>query len=297
MPRRNARSAPYLPLLTAILLSSALPCAPAWAQSTKARKLYEAGSRAYEKGDWEGAVRDLPSFLATKNDDPEAAPMRVRAASLIAKSYAKLGQDDRRYEALTEVLKQYASSGQKAGSASAQIAAEAKLQLVDRGMAELERLQIKGTSATIVQRIKSGAERVAALERGYRAITHYKCPVWTVAAHARTGDAYAHLAKALFDSESATNTEELLLQKLPTDLQDELQKMPPGERNALLREQVEEVENQFRREVLARVKGVEDRALAEYELCLVFAMKARIKNTYTRRCEQQIDLYSSRKRR
>jgi TolA-binding protein len=266
---------------------------PGIAPSDAARA--EAGFRAvemtYKQQDWRGTVRDMKAYIAEYRTLGAAGQYRVRAAYLIADSHQKLRSTTEYYRALEGVTSEFQTSGEKAGSLSAEYAAEARFRLVDREIDSLEGYKVGGTSKQITQQIEDGARRVAELEKSYKAVTAYRRPAWTVASHYRIGYAYELLAKALLESEPPTDSEQILVNSLPADVRRDLARIPAAQRRELLREQIDGLEQQWREDMVKRVGGMEDRAVSEYELCVRAAREGNIVSDYTRQAYERLFAY------
>lgn len=257
----------------------------------RAEAAFRAAEMSYKREDWNGAIRELRGYITEYRSSSDAAPYRVKAAYYIAQAYKKSRQDREYWRALQGVIDEFRSSGEKAGSLSAEYAAEARFRIVDQDIGELERFKIAGKAETINQQIEDGARRVLDLEKAYGTVTEYRRPEWTVAAHYRIGYAYELYAKAMLDSEPPSDLERLLISKLPRELQRDLARMPAKERAALLQDQTDAFEQQWRDEMVKRVTGAEDRAVSEYELCVKAARAGNIVSEYTRQAYERLFAY------
>jgi hypothetical protein len=246
---------------------------------------------SYKRRDWNGTIREMRSFTTEYRTVPAAGPYRVRAAYLIADAYKKQRTDREYYRALDNVISEFQNSGEKAGSVSAEYAAEARFRLVDRDINSLENINIGGRSKQITEQVEDGARRVSELEKAYKTVTSYRRPEWTVASHFRIGYAYELLAKSMLDSDVPTDTEQILIQGLPRDVRRELKRIPAAQRREMLQEQIDAIEQQWRDDMIKRVSGMEDRAVAEYELCVRAAREGNIANDYTKRCTERLFAY------
>lgn len=275
--------------------------APYWRQYAEpsvvpdAQHRAEAGFRAaemsFKQKNWPATIRDMRAYINEYRSVPAAGPYRVQAAYTIAEAEKAQRNTSNYYKALESVITEFQSSGEAAGSATAEYAAEARFRLVDRGVEGLEGLKIGGTAKTINTQIEDGANRVAELEKAYKTVTTYRRPEWTVASHFRIGYAYELLAKAMLDADLPTDTEQILINGLPADVRRELGRMSKAQREELLGEQVDQLQTQWRDDMIKRVSGMEDRAVAEYELCVRAAREGNIVSEYTRQCNERLFAY------
>lgn len=257
----------------------------------RAEAAFRAAEMAYKRRDWRETISEMRAYITEYRSLPEAGPYRVKAAYYIADAYDKLRQPREYYQALEGVIREFQASGEKAGSTSAEYAAEAQFKLVDRDIERLENFKIGGRAKQIDEQIQDGARRVAELEKAYKTVTAYRRPQWTVAAHYRIGYAYELLAKALLDSEPPTDTEQIIIGGLAPAVRRDLRRLSAAERRELLQDQIDMVEQQWRDEMITQVTGMEDRAVAEYELCVRAAREGNIVNEYTRQAYERLFAY------
>ena len=248
----------------------------------RAEAAFRAAEMASKQRDWAGATKELRRYISEYRTLPAAGSYRVKAASLVADAQEQLGNPREHHRALQGVLRQYERSGESSGSESAALAAKARFAIVDREMAELEGLTISGTAKAIEAQVEAGARRVRSLEEGFKSISTYRSPEWTVTAHARIGRAYELLAKAMLDAPSPTDAERLILGALPRETRRDLERLPASDRHALLAEQIDALEQEWREQMSQRVSGMEDRAVAEYRICVDAAREGNIVNEHTR---------------
>ncbi len=275
--------------------------APYWRQYAEpgiapdSRSRAEAGFRAvemtYKRNDWRGTVRAMRGYITEYRSVAASGPYRVRASYLIAESHQKLRSNNEYFRSLENVIGEFRSSGEKAGSLSAEYAADARFHLVDRGISSLEGYKIGGTAKQINQKIEDGARRVSELEKAYKTVTAYRRPEWTVAAHYRIGYSYELLAKSLLDAPLPSDSEQILINSLPADVRRDLKRIPAAQRRELLSEQIDTIEQQWRDDMIKRVSGMEDRAVAEYELCVRAARAGNIVSEHTRQAYERLFAY------
>ena len=258
---------------------------------TRSEAAFRAAEMSYKQQDWRDTVREMRSYITEFRTVPEAGPFRVRASYLIADAQKKLRSDREYFRALENVISEFQTSGEKVGSASAEYAAEARFRLVDRDISKLEGYEVGGRAKQITDQIEDGARRVAELEKAYKTVDAYRRPQWTVAAHFRIGYAYELLAKALLVSEPPTDSEQILMGELPPDVRRDLKRIPAAQRRELLSEQIDALELQWRDDMIKRVEGMENRAVAEYELTVKAARTGNIVNEYTRQAYERLFAY------
>jgi TolA-binding protein len=275
--------------------------APYWRQYAEpgvapdSRHRAEAGFRAaemsYKQKNWSATIRDMRAYISEYKSVADAGPYRVHAAYYIAEAEKAQRNTNNYYKALEGVLSEFQTSGEAAGSASAEYAAEARFRLVDRDISSLEGIKVGGTAKNINTQIEDGARRVSDLEKSYKAVSNYRRPEWTVASHFRIGYAYELLAKAMLDAGLPTDTEQILVSGLPADVRRELGRMSKAQKQEILSAQVEQLETQWRDDMIKRVSGMEDRAVAEYELCVRAAREGNIVSDFTRQCNERLFAY------
>jgi TolA-binding protein len=257
----------------------------------RAEAAFRAAEMPYKSKNWVQAVRKLRGYMTEYRSMREAGPYRVRASYLVADVYKKQRQNREYFRALDGVIGEFQGSGEGPGSNAAEYAAEARFRIVDQDMDELQGIKIGGKAKTITKQIEDGARRVGELEKAYKTVTTYRRPEWTVAAHFRIGNAYEHLAKAMLDADLPTDTEQILIGGLPAEVRRELRRIPAAQRRELLRDQTDTLEQQWRDDMIKRVSGMEDRAIAEYELCARAAREGNIVNEYTRQANERLFAY------
>jgi TolA-binding protein len=252
---------------------------------------YNVAEMAFKRGSWRDTITEMRAFITEYRSIPEAGPYRVKAAYRISQAYDHLDKTSDYFSALDAVIQEFQASGEKAGSLSAEYAAEARFRLVDRQIDSLEGYKIGGKASAMDQQIADGARRVADLENAYKSVTAYRRPQWTVASHFRIGYAYELLAKAMLDSEPPTDTELIILGELPPEARAELKRLSPAERRELLADQIDQVDQVWRDKMIERVSGMEDRAVAEYEICVKAAREGNIVSDYVRQAYERLFAY------
>lgn len=273
--------------------------APYWRQyaslatdnASRAEAGYKAAEMAFKREDWRGTISEMRAYITEYRTMPEAGPYRVKAAYNIAEANEKMRRERDYFQSLENVIREFQASGEKSGSLSAEYAAEARFRLVDRDITKLEGYKIGGKAKIMDAQIEDGARRVIELEKAYKTVTAYRRPEWTVASHFRIGYAYELLAKAMLDSEPPTDTEQIIIGALPPDVRRELKRMPPADRRELLADQIDTIDMQWRDKMIERVSGMEDRAVAEYEICVKAAREGNIVNEYTRQAYERLFAY------
>jgi cellulose synthase operon protein C len=166
---------------------------------------YRVAEMSYKQQKWNDTVTRMKTFITRYEKDPAAGELVVQAYWRVAQARKAVGKQKDYEVALADVVSAYGKSGQPPGSMAAEYAAQAKFILVDKGVEEFERFQIKpGSPATmqayvneLTKQIDAGATSAKQRNEAYDSVTVYRRPNWTIASFVRQGRVYEILARQM----------------------------------------------------------------------------------------------------
>ncbi len=246
---------------------------------------FRVAEMSYKQQKWPETTKKMKEFIGRYPNDPAAGELVVLAHWRIAQATKASGKQ-RDYEvALADVVSAYNKSGQPPGSMAAEYAAQAKFSLVDKGVEDFEKFQIKpGTPATmkayvdtLKNQIDSGASQAKQRNDAYDGVAAYRRPNWTIAAYVRQGRVYEVLAKAVLNTPFT----------VPNDMKKQMAKLPDA-----AKEDVRvQVEDSVRQLLDQQTRPIECFAVVRYALAARAAKVGSIDNEYTQQAITRLAAY------
>lgn len=246
---------------------------------------FRVAEMSFKQQKWTNTINAMKDFIARYKNDPAAGELVVLAYWRIAQAKKAQGKQ-RDYDlALTDVVNAYAKSGQPPGSMAAEYAAEAKFTLVDKGLEDFEKFQIKpGQPPTmkayvdnLKAQIENGAAQAKQRNEAYDAVASYRRPVWTIASFVREGRVYEILAKAVLNTPFT----------IPTDMKKQMAKLPAANREDVRLQ----VEDSVRQVLDTQTRPIECFAVVRYALAARAAKVGSIDNDYTQQAIDRLGAY------
>jgi TolA-binding protein len=246
---------------------------------------FRVAEMSYKQNKWSDTVTKMKEFINRYQSDPAAGELVVLAYWRTAQAKKNAGKQ-RDYEvALADVVSAYGKSGQPPGSMAAEYAAQAKFALVDKGVDDFEKFQIKpGSPATmkayvdgLKQQIDSGASQAKQRNESYDAVAAYKRPSWTIASFVRQGRIYEILAKAVLNTPFT----------IPADMKKQMAKLPEASREDVR----VQVEDSVRQVLDTQTRPIECFAVVRYALAARAAKVGSIDNEFTQQAVTRLAAY------
>ncbi len=246
---------------------------------------YRVAEMSYKQQKWTDTVAAMQAFIGRYKTDAAAGELVVQAHWRIAQARKAQGKQKDYEAALADVVAAFARSGQQPGSIAAEYAAQAKFILVDKGVDQFEKFEIKPGSPstlkayveTVKSQIEKGATEAKQRNESYDAVMGYRRPTWTIAAFARQGRIYEILAKAVLNTPFI----------VPSDLKKQMSKLPE-----YAREDVRiQVEDTIRQLLDQQVRPIECFAVVRYALAARAARVGSIDNEYTQQAITRLSAY------
>jgi cellulose synthase operon protein C len=239
---------------------------------------FNAADMAFRAKSYRQSVQLFEDFIHSYRNDSKAGPFLVKAAYRIAQAYGarKKIRDER--SARERVIAFYNEYDNKAGSMSAEYAAESQFLQIEADMKRFESFSISGTLKQIEMKIASGAKQVKEFENRYKSVQAYRRPVWSLAAAYRVGYAYEVLAKAILNIPPPP---------LDAALQKQLKMLPPEDRELVM----VEYEDKFKMAMEQHVSKMEERALSEYKIAIKMARTGNLSNKWSLLALERMNAY------
>jgi cellulose synthase operon protein C len=254
---------------------------------TKRLALYRIAEISYAESPTTG-LREMRNFITSYRNDPQAAPLVVRAYWFVAEALAKTKSSptqQRDYRAaLEDVVRAFTTSGLPPGHVAAEYAANAKFLLVDR-IEEIENWKIdvglpktlEGYVQTLMREIERGAQQATVMKDGYEPIIGFNRPGWIIAAYVRQGRVYELLSKAVLE----------LPFVMPDDLKREMRGFSADER-----EEVRfQVEDRIRQVLDTQARPFECLAVVRFALASRVARASSFDNEMTQTAIDRLQAY------
>ena len=255
----------------------------------KRTAVYRIAEIAYNRNDYNRAIRDYQTFIDRYRSDSAAGELVVQSYWRIAQSRQALRQNRDYRSALSDVVQAFGRSGQQQGSIAAEYAAHAAFILANENIGEFESFAITaGRPATLEvyieslkRQIDAGATRAAELAEGYGSVTQYRRPTWTIAAFVQQGRIYELLAKGVLNAPipfvlPAALAQQLRGQRLNQETRDEIQFT---------------IEDAVRQVLDSKTRPIECLAVARYALAARAARAGSLDTEYTRTAIDRLQAY------
>jgi tetratricopeptide (TPR) repeat protein len=246
---------------------------------------FRVAEMSYKQQKWPETIKKMKEFIGRYSNDPAAGELVVLAYWRIAQATKSSGKQKDYEVALADVVSAYNKSGQPPGSMAAEYAAQAKFNLVDKGVEDFEKFQIKpGSPATmkayvdsLKSQIDSGASQAKQRNDSYDAVAAYRRPTWTIAAYVRQGRVYEVLAKAVLNTPFT----------IPADMKKQMSKLPEASREDVR----VQVEDSVRQLLDQQTRPIECFAVVRYALAARAAKVGSIDNEYTQQATTRLAAY------
>ena len=246
---------------------------------------YRIAEIAFNRENWNLAVREMQNFIRRYQSDREAGELVVQAYWRIAQARKNARQNRDYQRALADVVQAFSRSGQAPRSIAAEYAANAQFLITNETMSEFEDFSINpGRPATLEayvnavrQQITAGGQTATRFADGFNSVMSYQRPTWTVAAFVQQGRVYEVLARAVLNTPFT----------MPADLNRELRRVGPDAREDI-RIQVQDRIQQVLDEM---VRPIECLAVARYALASRAARAGSLDNEWTRNAIDRLQAY------
>lgn len=158
---------------------------------------FQAGLIYGKMNDFGGMVRIFGSFPRNYGSVPGQSARAIEGVYRLARAAQKRNDARSAYRYYKEAISLFSTSGQPAGSDSAEYAAQAAFELAEEKLRGYLKRQIQGSLAVVDRKRKSMEQEAVALKAEYERIWSYKRARWTLAAMYRSGTVMEHYAKSV----------------------------------------------------------------------------------------------------
>jgi cellulose synthase operon protein C len=248
---------------------------------------FNAADMQYRARAWSAAVTSYEDFVARFERNASAGPFVVKAEFRLADAEGERDKHGSQVKAWERTIELYKRLVNQPGSMSAEYAAEAHFLLIEEGMRDFEKFEIKGNQKQIEKKRQEGAETVKELEARYREIEAYRRPEWSLAAEFRIGYAYEVYAKAILGTPMPTLDEMLKMAGMSKEEIRYIKSMPKEERDDMQFQ----IEDKIRAKLEETVSAMEAKAQAEYKIAIDLARKGNISNDWTLLALERMNAY------
>ncbi len=251
----------------------------------KRTAMYRIAEIAYNRENWNLAIREMRAFIQRYERDAAAGELVVQAYWRISQARKEMRQTRDYNRSLQDVVTAFGRTGQQPRSIAAEYAANAQFLLTNETMSEFEDFAITpGRPATLEayvntvrQQITAGGQTATRFAEGFNSVMTYQRPTWTVAAFVQQGRVYEVLARAVLNTPFA----------MPADLNRQLSRVSRDAREDI-RIQVQDRIQQVLDEM---VRPIECLAVARYALASRAARAGSLDNEWTQSAIDRLQAY------
>ncbi|HJK96734.1 MAG TPA: tetratricopeptide repeat protein, partial [Polyangiaceae bacterium LLY-WYZ-14_1] len=253
----------------------------------KRQASFKKAEMAFKQRAWSNAIRAMREFINRYQGQEGAGELVVEAYWKIAEARQELRQTRDYQGALRDVVEAFSQSGLPAGTYAAELAAEARFQLVDERGQDFEDFSISVRSPRTLEdyisalraRIDAGAQEAESIVNDYNQVLGYRSRAWSVAAYVRQGRVYEQLVQAVLD---ATRNP-----VIPSDIARQLRGQPPEAREEVKFTIMDGLEQRFAQSL----ESAECLALVRYSLASRVGRRAALSTDYTRQATDRLQAY------
>ena len=254
-------------------------------EDLKRTATYRIAEIAYNRRNWNLAIREMREFIQRYQRDGDAQELVVQAYWRIAQARKEMRQTRDYMRALQDVVSAYERSGQERGSIAAEYAAHAQFLITNDTVDEFESWEVEvgrpptleAYVQTVLREINEGAAEAQRYADGFNAVMQFGRPQWTIAAFVQQGRVYEVLARAVLNTPFA----------MPADLQRQLRRVS-GDAREDIRIQVED---RIRMVLDEQVRPIECLGVARYALAARAARAGSIDTEYARVAIDRLQAY------
>lgn len=163
----------------------------------KAEAAFKAAKVSGKTKNHNATIAAYRKFIKDHKKTPGQAERVVEAWLEIAHTYELLGKSKDAESAYRSTIAAFKDSGLKEGALSAQYPAEAQFMLAEAQLKAVVRFRLTGRGKKLEKQTKQLFDKVVALSQEYEAVLPYKIIEWMLAARYRRGFAFEEVARKL----------------------------------------------------------------------------------------------------